>query len=58
MKQAEFKNRFIDRMGHLVGQYEIYFEFAATAAYDMYKEDPDDLTPEEHADDEVDNWQR
>jgi hypothetical protein len=58
LTKADFKNRFIARMSEIRGQYEPYFEFTATAAWEMYKEDPDDLTPEEHAEEEISEWGR
>ena len=58
LSKAAFKNRFVDRMGRLVGQYEAYFEFAAKAAWENYKEDPDDMTPEDHADEDYSEWGR
>jgi hypothetical protein len=56
LNQADFKNRFIAKMIKIIGQYEPYFEFAAMGAYSMYKEDPEDMTPEDHASDEYSLW--
>jgi hypothetical protein len=56
MDKAEFKNRYIAQMTRIMGQYEAYFEFAATSAYDCYLEDPEDVTPEDQADIEVEEW--
>jgi hypothetical protein len=58
LNQADFKNRFIAKMIAIIGQYEPYFEFAAMGAWDMYKEDPDDMAPEGHAEAEYECWTR
>jgi hypothetical protein len=58
LTKAEFKNRFITHMTKIMGQFENYFEFTAVAAWDMYKEDPDDMTPEDHAREEISEWGR
>lgn len=56
MDKAEFKKRFIGKMMAVIGEYEPWMEFSATAAYVNYKADPEDLTPEGHADAEVEEW--
>ena len=56
MEKAEFKNKYIKRMSEMMERYEPWMEFAATAGFEMYKEDPEDLTPEGHAEAEVDEW--
>lgn len=56
IKKADFKNLFIARMTEIIGKYEAYFEFAATSAWTSYKEDPDDMTPGEHAEEEIMEW--
>jgi hypothetical protein len=56
LTKAVFKNRFIAGMTAITGQYEAYFEFTASAAWDTYKEDPGDMTPEDHAREEVSEW--
>jgi hypothetical protein len=56
MDKSDFKKRFVARMIGIMGQYEPYFEFAATSAYDNYLDDPEDNTPEGHADVEVEEW--
>lgn len=56
--KAEFTKRFIARMIEIVGKTEYYFEMTAEAAYDVYEDDPDDMTPEEHAEEEISEWGR
>jgi hypothetical protein len=58
LTKAVFKNRFIKHMTKIAGKFENYFEFAAVAAWDMYKEDPKDMTPEDHAREGVEEWFR
>jgi hypothetical protein len=53
-----FKNRFIRHMTKIAGKFENYFAFAATVAWDTYKENPADLTPEEYARYEAEEWER
>ncbi len=55
---AEFKVRFINRMSEILGEEESRKYFTSIieqshGAYEMYVEDPDDLTPEEYAEAEI-----
>lgn len=60
LSKIEFKRRFIARMEDLTGKDDDseYFNDEAEAAYEMYEEDPDDMTPEEHAEEEIAEWGR
>ncbi len=62
LDKAEFGQRFIKRMAVNLGRHaDRYRQSAiesAEGAWEMYQEDPEDMTPEEHADDEVEEWGR
>lgn len=46
-------------MVEIVGDEDLtYFNEVADGSYEMYKGDPDDMTPEEHAEEEVSEWGR
>ncbi len=59
LTKAEFKIRFITYMEKQMGWCESsYYNEVADGAYEMYEEDPEDLTPEEHAEEEIQEWSR
>ncbi len=59
LTKAEFKIRFITYMDKQMGWKESkHYDIVADGAYEMYEEDPEDMTPEQHADEEMDEWAR
>ncbi len=59
LTKAKFKIRFNTYMEKKMGWCESkHYDAIANGCYEMYEEDPDDMTPEEHADEEMDEWAR
>ncbi len=58
LSQAEFSKRYIDRITDIYGYEQDWCEEIAGCAYEMYKQDPHDMTPEEHAEEEIPEWGR
>ncbi len=59
LTKAEFKIRFITHMEKYMGWTDSkHYDQVADGAYEMYEDDPDDLTPEGHADEEMAEWAR
>ncbi len=59
LSKPEFKIRYTTHIQKITGKdYTEYFNEVANDGYDMYKDDPEDLTPEEHAEEEVEEWSR
>ncbi len=63
LSKQEFGTRFIARMAEILGEEESqkYYRSAlemAEEAYETYLSNPKDMTPEEHAEDEISEWIR
>lgn len=62
LDKAEFGQRYINRMKVSLGRHaDRYYQSiieSAEAAWEQYQEDPEDMTPEDRADDEVEEWGR
>ncbi len=58
LSKPEFEDRFIRQMvWAIVGKESMnFFSEIAESAYEMYEQDPEDMTPEEYAEEEVLNW--
>lgn len=60
LSEDEFKDRYIRHMvWAIVGKDSTnFYSEIAESAYEMYEEDPGDMTPEEHAEEEIAEWRR
>ncbi len=63
LSKTEFGKRFVARMAEILSEEERQKYYLATlesaeGAYETYEEDPEDMTPEEHAEEEVMEWGR
>ncbi len=59
LTKAEFKIRYITHMEKNMGWTDSkHYDQVADEAYVMYEEDMQDMTPEEHADEEMEEWAR
>ena len=60
LSKEEFKKRFIAHMVEHTDRNDNddYFDEEAESGYEFYLQDPDDMTPEEHAEEELAEWLR
>jgi hypothetical protein len=56
MTKAEYMKRYVAEMVDIIGEFEPYFEFAAREAWELVKDYPDDMCPEEAANEEYSEW--
>ncbi len=65
LTREEFGQRYIPRMKSIIGRendecpvFAYTLNEFADNSYEMYEQDPNDMTPEEHAEEEVQEWLR
>ncbi len=59
LSKEDFERKFIEHMEQIVGRDDtVFYSEVADSSYEMYLQDPEAMTPEEHVEAEISEWGR